>query len=107
MNFRRLVFVVVLFGVFACGQNDPGPPTNPQAGEPTASFSWIFENIVQNQCLRCHDGPAFPKSVNLNSYETLVNNPKTPNLVVPNEPDQSQFYLSMANGSMPKKWRRH
>jgi mono/diheme cytochrome c family protein len=77
----------------AAAQASPAPGASPSVLPVT--FTSINQTIIQPLCISCHSGAAAPHGVDLSTYHGVVAQ------VVPNNPDASQLYQSVANGSMP------
>jgi mono/diheme cytochrome c family protein len=77
----------------AAAQASPNPGASPSVLP--ATFTSINQTIIQPMCISCHSGAAAPRGVDLSTYSGVVAQ------VVPNNPDSSQLYKSVANGSMP------
>jgi hypothetical protein len=69
-----------------------------QSGAGQLGFAFIQQSVLGPRCLSCHAGPASPRGVDLSTYSTVM----AGQLVVPNQPNQSPLYDSMATGRMPK-----
>lgn len=72
-----------------------------------ASFPTINQYVIQPKCLRCHS-TATPNNhgIDLSSYESMINSPVFPPLIVPGDAVNSSLYTSMLSGDMPKDGRK-
>lgn len=67
-----------------------------------ASFASLNRSLFVPKCLSCHSGPNSPHGVDVSSYNSIVNSPMFPPLIIPGNPEKSSLYQACASGVMPK-----
>lgn len=74
-------------------QPDPNP--QPPGGLPQpviADFKYIYENIFEPKCLRCHGGEREEAFLDISDYNGLFNHIFHSNLLVPGDPEGSVLF---------------
>jgi hypothetical protein len=109
MKKKNLALMMASALVASCG-----PPMGPdvQGGDhenlnalrPT--YESVRAHILQPLCISCHSGKKPPHGIDLSSLEKIESSEAFPPLVIPGSAEDSSLYVSVLNGSMPKKRRR-
>jgi uncharacterized membrane protein len=68
-----------------------------------SAFALVYKGIISSKCVSCHSGAEAPHGIDLTTYEKIIDAVVFPPLVKPYFPEESSLYLSVKNGSMPKK----
>lgn len=81
------------------GSDDEDPGVQP-------TWDSIYKHLVVTSCLKCHsslEGKKPEDGIDLITYQSMNDSFTWPPLITPGDPESSLFYLSIADGSMPKK----
>jgi uncharacterized membrane protein len=94
---------MIWFGMLAvalvgCGETQSGEATQPGSAA-TPTFAWIQENVLQASCVRCHSAGGGAAGLDLSSYEAMM----ASGVIAPGSPDESELYVQIATGKMPKR----
>lgn len=71
-----------------------------QAAEPASPFQAMMD-LVQQHCLRCHDGPEAKGGLDLSNQAGWLRGGDGGPVIVPGQPDQSFLLQRVEQGSMP------
>jgi uncharacterized membrane protein len=73
----------------------------PAQDETQPSFAAVQE-ILNDNCIMCHNGPKAPKGLQLTSYELLMKGSENGAVVVPNDPPSSEIVKRVRGVSKPR-----
>jgi hypothetical protein len=101
-------FALIVLGAFSCllvTSCTEFRSEKQQAGAKApliSTYASLNENIFAPKCTSCHSGPTSPHSIDLSSYNSILNSPVFPPLIIPGDPEGSSLYQSCMSGKMPK-----
>lgn len=107
MRFLTLVFLQFMMVLWGCNYYEEIPmedmDTQSTNGETPAlevkGYAWIRDNIINPSCLRCHNDKIPTAEINYSSYAKTMETGS----VIPSNPEESTFYTTMAEGTMPPR----
>ena len=102
--FKVLITIISLFVVISCSPSFHSITIDDveTTGVVESNFNSVFENVVKKKCLECHNAQRKPHGVDLSDFESITKSRVFPPLIVPGEPENSSFYVSIIRGRMPK-----
>jgi len=81
-------------------KNQRPEPASPEQVQALERFSMIQAQVIEPHCLKCHNPQNAKGEVDLSSLQSTLRKPK---VVEFGEPDESLFYVTILEGSMPEK----
>lgn len=88
-NAKRWLYFAILILLFQnCGESGENPYVSSDSASVAnnANFTWINENIVQPQCVECHNGSLAFSGLEFTTYAGVMD------AIVAGEPENSLFY---------------